>query len=131
MHLGYRDWRANTEPARICSIYRSSVYTLWLLAWWFCRPLTVGMGASLTFSCPCPPIGLPCTVSVWGCLLCLIVSSFILFGWCLLEACSFPKKELRKIISRGEESCVWWAEKSRGRWNWNQSVLYERNILYH
>ena len=61
---------------------------------------------SLTLACSWDsflPVGLPCLVSVWGLLPCFIVFYFVMFAYCLLEACSFLKRKSGRGSGSGEE----------------------------
>lgn len=101
---------------------RSFVYTVWLLAWCFVGLLIVGMDVSLNLLPDLfPPVELPCPASVTRFLPCLILSCFVLFGFDLLENCSFVKKKLRRpdLGKKGESE----AERSGWKENLiNQSI---------
>lgn len=78
---------------------------LWLLALCYVDLLTVGTGVSLTlFACYFPPVGLPWPASIWEISPCLIVSCFVLLGYCLLKAprLSEGKQKEEWILERGE-----------------------------
>ena len=89
---------------------RSSVCTLWLLAWWFCRTPNCGNRCvSDSFACSLrlfPPIGLPCTALI-GLIYCILL---LAFGCCLLEACSFLLRERKGWIRREDVDRNWQEE---------------------
>lgn len=94
-----------TETAWVC--IRPSAYKLWLLAWCFYgTPNSGSRGISDSFACSWnsfPPIGLPCTVSIWRVFPCLIVPCLVVFSCCLQEACSFLKGNGGGGADLGEE----------------------------
>lgn len=60
-----------------------------------------------------PPVELPCTASVWECLPRLVVFCFVMFGCCLIEACSFLKGKGKGVDQEG------------GREKWRDGKLCE------
>lgn len=81
-----------------------------------------------SFACSCAsfsPIGLPCLTFLWGLLLCLTVSCFVLFSCCLLKACSFLKRKWTESGSGGEWK-VGRSGRSREKGSCGQDVLFER-----
>lgn len=79
------------------------------------------------------PIGLSCPASIWGLLLCLIISCFALVGCHLLESCSFLKRKWRMSGSGGD-----WRQEGDGRnggrgncpWEvWDKNLFLIKKIL--
>jgi hypothetical protein len=75
-------------------------------------------------------IGLPCLDSIRGLLLCLIVSSFAMFGYFLLEACSFLNGNRGVNESEGEERWGGGGLGGVGVEETGQYVIYEKRIYF-
>lgn len=130
-HVPMETEAASTEPAWGCT--RSSVYVLWLLAWCSCGTPNSGSWCVSDFLvCSWDSLSLievPCPASIWGLLPCHIMSNFVLFCCCLLEACSLLKRKQRGSRSEGETG---WsrAKRSRRRGNCGLEVFYDRIIYF-
>lgn len=85
------------------------MYMLWMLVYCFCGTPNCGSSyVSDSYACSWdsfPLVGLPCPASVGEFLPCLTVFCFIMFGYCLLQACSFLMKH-----SKGMN----WGREDRG-----------------
>jgi hypothetical protein len=121
----------STVPAEGCTW--SSVYILWLLAWWICG--TPNSGNRCVFDSfgyswgSFPPVGFPSPDSIWGPFPGLVVFCFVVFGCCLLEAWYFLKED-RVGVDPGEKRSRGWAEGFGRTENCGQGMLYERRLYF-
>lgn len=95
--------------------------TLWQISMFYYRQLLQMVSRSFEKCWSFPPVGLPCPPSIWWFLFYLIIFSFVMFGCCLLDACSFLMGDKMRE-SRGEG-------RREGR-NYNCALMYEKRIYF-